>query len=159
MGIKWYKKIIILALICSYTILYAETPTIFWASDPVKPNQTIAAQGHLLDAFNFRGGKIIVEPYRPSGYLNGFQTIGVIMRENRLENLASLMVCGPVQNVLIENNYIANTEAGVIVNSEGMGAFECNWCWPEDVLIRDNDMKNVNVTVQADEEANAIVIE
>jgi len=44
-----------------------------------------------------------------------------------------------VQNVLVEDNYFANTETAVLVDSVGMGSFGCSWYWPQDVLVRHKD--------------------
>lgn len=107
--------------------------------------------------FNLRGGRISVEPYRPIGYLNGYQSIGVVMRGNRFENMTSATVAGPVQNVLVEDNFFANTKTGVIVKSEGMGSFISSWYWPQDVFIRDNTFENVADEVFVDDEKEATV--
>ncbi len=109
--------------------------------------------------FNLRGGRISVEPYRPVGYLSGFQAMGMVLRNNKLENMATVGIHGPVQNVLVESNTIANTQVGVIVDSEGMGSFEKSWCWPEDVLVRGNIFQNVETKLEADKEATVIMVE
>lgn len=106
--------------------------------------------------FNLRGGRIAVEPYRPQGYLDGYQCIGIVMRGNRFENMTSATVSGPVQNVLVENNFFANTDTAVIVDSVGMGSFVKSWYWPQDVMIRGNELENVESLLKADSEAAVV---
>ena len=120
-------------------------------------NTVVSGAGLGGPPFNLRGGRISVEPYRPVGYHNGFQSIGIVMRNNRFENMASANVAGPVQNVLIEDNYFANTETAIMVHSEGMGSFLKSWYWPQDVLIRNNQTENVESLLKAEKEATVKV--
>lgn len=122
-------------------------------------NEIVTGAGLGGPPFNLRGGRLSVEPYRPIGYHNGYQTIGVVMRGNKLNSLASMNISGPVQNVLIENNAFQNTESAIIVNSEGMGSFEKSWYWPEDVYIRNNTLENVQQLLKSDKEAKVKVEE
>ncbi len=122
-------------------------------------NNIVSGAGLGGPPYNLRGGRITVEPYRPIGYLTGYQSIGIVMRRNNLESMTSIGVSGPVQNVLVENNNISHTQAGVIVNSQGMGTFGTGWFWPQDVLVRGNVFNSVKVPVEADAEAGVKVIE
>ena len=72
--------------------------------------------------------------------------------------MTSIGISGPVQNVLIEKNSIANTQDGVLIDSEGMGSFVKGWSWPEEVLLRKNKFKNVKKQVKADKEATVVIL-
>lgn len=120
-------------------------------------NHVVTGAGLGGPPFNLRGGRIAVEPYNPIGYLNGYQAVGIVMRGNRFENVASATVAGPVQNVLIENNKFSNTDTAVIVDSVGMGSYKVGWYWPQDVLIRDNIFENVVHPVEVGDEKLAAV--
>jgi hypothetical protein len=116
-------------------------------------NTIVTGAGLGGPPFNLRGGRISVEPYIPNGYLNGYQSIGIVMRGNRFENMSSATVAGPVQNVLVENNFFANTKTAIIVKSECMGSFGSSWYWPQDVFIRKNRIENVDTLLKAEKEA------
>ncbi len=107
---------------------------------------------------NLRGSKIGFQPYKPTGILNGYETIGMVMRGNRLENITSAVANGPVQNILIEDNYFANTETAILVNPEGMASRMKGYS-PQDVFIRNNKLENVDSLLKKNKESTVVVCE